>query len=43
MDHFNLKDNDIKKFTPKKKKKTKKRGTLDSVLKDDKNEDSTDK
>ena len=43
MDHFNLNDNDIKKFTPKKKKNTKKRGTLDSVLKDDKNEDSTDK
>jgi hypothetical protein len=43
---FNLTDNDIKKFEPKKKKKkakkkkTKKKNTLDSVLEDDKSEDS---
>jgi hypothetical protein len=47
-DHFKLSDNDIEKFTPKKrkkkqkskKKKHKKKNTLDSVLEDDKSEDS---
>ena len=37
--HFQLSDNDIKKFEPKKKKKTKK--NLDVFLEDDKSEDST--
>ena len=43
LDYFNLTENDVKKFTPKKKKNAKKRGTLDSVLEDEKNESSTDK
>jgi len=37
--HFQLSDTDIKKFEPKKKKKTKK--NLDVFLEDDKSEDST--
>jgi len=45
--HFNLTENDIEKFTPKKrKKKNKKKKTktnLDSVLQDEPSEDSTDK
>ena len=49
--HFNLTDNDIEKFTPKKRKKrqtkkktSKKTNNLDSILQDDiKSEDSTDK
>jgi hypothetical protein len=43
LEHFNLNNNDVKKFTPKKKKNSNKKGTLDSVLEDEKNEDSTDK
>jgi hypothetical protein len=40
FEHFRLNDNDIEKFTPKKKKKKKAKKNLDVFLEDDKSEDS---